>query len=95
MSDEPSQLDGLIDDFSRALEMLGAAELDVRDRQADEAEAHERTLRAECALKLAADRAEEAERAVHRRIRAMAKSGFEDEIAKRRCRAVLGPIAGI
>lgn len=85
MEHDQSQLSELIEDLSRAKETLAAAELDVRDRQADEADAKAKTERAGRCLKACAANVEAAWSAVRRRIDAQTKNAFEDELANDRC----------
>lgn len=85
MADDLSQLSELIEDLARAKETLAAAELDVRDRKADEVDARAKTERAERCLKACVAHVDAAWSAVRRRIDAQTKNALEDELAEARC----------
>lgn len=89
MSTDPSQLVELLDDLARAKETLAAAELDVRDRQADVSEAQERLARTERCFAAAKSLVESAWSAVRHRIEAQTHSGLEDELTQDRCKNLL------
>lgn len=78
MSDDHLAL--LMERLGRARDVEAAAQLDVRDRKADEATAAEKRERAERCLKHAKAKVEEAWRAVRAQIDAQTHSMFEGEL---------------
>lgn len=79
MADDPAQLETLIASLALAKNIEAAAQLDLKDREADVADAEARVKRAEEAICYASERVKNAWLQVRMRIDAQTHSMFEND----------------